>query len=198
LGYYIRILGKNTANISLQQLRVRALPAVIDVARGSDEVWQQLILRHESGTEIAIIEKNPVVENDLGAEELAEFLEEVPFHKPSSAAAWLQKYLPSVKVIYAFQLLGGTDVDDGWTPLHSVYSAVWTFTGGILQADGEGFSNEHGFTILWQFSESAAGPWNVGVLVDDDRWVHFEIDLGKVQHREAFWRGQVPVGATLL
>jgi hypothetical protein len=57
----------------------------------------------------------------------------------------LQQYLPSVKVIYAFQFLNGTDVEDGWTPLHRVYNAVWERAGGILQSEGEGFSNEQTF-----------------------------------------------------
>lgn len=123
---------------------------------------EHLTLRHKSGQEIAVIERNPVSEGELGADELQEFLDEVPHHKPDSAAAWLQKYLPTVKVIYAFQLLGGTDVDDGWTPLHRLYQAIWSHAGGILQADGEGFSNEEGYTILWQFAESVTGPVELG------------------------------------
>jgi hypothetical protein len=197
VGYYIRVLGTSLANIPLQQLRERASPALIEVDESTGEMWEQLTLKHESGPEIAVVEKNPVAEGELGAEELKEFLDEVPFHRPNSAAVWLTNYLPTVKVIYAFQLLSGTDVDDGWTPLHGVYNAVWKFAGGILQADGEGFSNEEGYTILWQFGETATGTWNVGVLVDGG-WVHFEIDLGNQQHREAFWQGHVPAGARLL
>lgn len=197
MGYYIRILGKNAGNISLRELQASASPALIEGDAGGD-AWQQLVLKHGSGQEIAVIEKNLVVEGELGSEELQEFLQEVPLHRPESAAAWLQEYLPTVKVIYAFQLLSGTDVDDGWTLLHRVYGKVWNLAGGILQADGEGFSDEDGFTVLWQFADRAKGAWNVGVLGDGGRWVHFEIDLGNQQHREAFWRGQVPIGAKLL
>jgi hypothetical protein len=63
-----------------------------------------------------------------------------------------------------------------------------------LQADGEGFCDEDGFTILWQFANKATGEWNVGVL-KDGHWVHFEMDLGNEQHRNAFLSGQVPSGA---
>jgi hypothetical protein len=198
LGYYIRILGKNPANLPLEQLRGSATPAVIEIDKSDGELWEQLTLRHESGQEIAAIEKNPVVEGELGAEELQEFIDEVSVHEPASAATWLQNYLPGVRVIYAFQLLSGTDANDGWSHLHRVYNTVWSLTGGILQADGEGFSNEEGFTILWQFGDSVKGAWNVGVLNDDGRWVHFEIDLGNMEHRQAFRRGEVPVGAKLL
>ena len=101
-----------------------------------------------------------------------------------------------MKVIYAFQLLSGTDVEDGWTPLRRLYNAVWERAGGILQADGEGFSDEEGYTILWQFSDGASGKWNIGVL-SGGRWIHFEMDLGNEQHRQAFLGGQVPDGVRM-
>jgi hypothetical protein len=191
MGYYIRVLGKNPANLSPQALRDRALPAVLKVSEGTDDEWEELILTHESGQEIAVIEKNPVVDGQLGADELQEFIDEVGHYKPESAATWLRQFLPSVKVIYAFQPLRGTDVNDGWTPLHRVYSAVWKHAGGILQADGEGFSDEDGFTILWQFAETVTGLWNVGIW-QDGQWVHFEMDLGNQRQRDAFKRGELP------
>jgi hypothetical protein len=198
MGYYIRVLGKNLTTIPVQELREVALPAVVDLAESSADTWGQLILKHKSGQEIAVIERNPVVEGELGADELQEFLDELPHHKPDSAAAWLQEYLPTVTVIYGFQLLSGTDVDDGWTPLNRLHRAIWSHAGGILQADGEGFSNEEGFTVLWQFGESVTGQWNLGVMAQDGRWVHFEMDLGNDEHREAFWRGEVPAGVRLI
>jgi hypothetical protein len=129
---------------------------------------------------------------------LEEFIEEVQLHKPEAAAVWLRDYLRTVKVIYAFQLLSGTEINDGWAVLHRVYSAVWTVAGGILQADGEGFSNEDGYTILWQFGENASGTWKVGILENSGRWVHFEMDLGNPSHREAFLDGKKPDGVKLV
>ena len=125
-------------------------------------------------------------------------MEEVADCKPDSAAAWLQAYLPKVKVIYAFQLLGGTEVNDGWTPLHSVHAKVWDLAGGLIQADEEGFTNEDGFTILWQFSYSASGSWKCAVLGKNGDWVGFEMELDNAEQREAFRRGELPNGVTLL
>jgi len=122
----------------------------------------------------------------------------VQFYKPESAAAGLRDYLPTVKLISAFQLLNGTEVNDGWTPLDRAYNTVWNVAGGILQADGEGFTDEEGYTILWQFGENVSGPWNVGVLTTSNGWAHFEIDLGDQRHRDAFLHGQVPDGVKLL
>ena len=183
--------------VTLDQLRETAKPAILSISEGDGDTCEQLTLSHKSGQEIAIVEKNPVVEGQLGADELQEFIGEVSHCKPEAAVAWLQHYLPSVKVIYAFQLLDGTDVNDGWTPLHRLHGTVWKHAGGILQADGEGFSDEDGYTILWQFSDRATGEWNMGVL-NEGRWVHFEMDLGNAQHREAFLSGQVPDGAKVL
>jgi hypothetical protein len=198
MGYYIRVLAAKADEIPIGVLREAAKPAVLEIATGSDDSWSELILSHESGDEIAIIERNPVVDGELGAEELEEFLDEVTDCKPDSGAAWLKQYLPTVKVVYAFQLLAGTEIDDGWTPLHSVHAKVWNLAGGILQSDGEGFSNADGYTILWQFSESVSGPWNCAVLNGDGEWVKFEIDLASLEQREAFQSGQVPDGAKLI
>lgn len=159
MGYFIRVLGKKLDSIPLDKLREVARPAVLHISDGDGDAWERLTLSHKSGREIALIEKNPVIEGRLGADELREFIGEVPHYKPKSAATWLQQYLISVKVIYAFQLLSGTDIDDGWTRLQRLYSAVWEYAGGILQADGEGFSDEDGFTILWQFSNVLNGTW---------------------------------------
>jgi hypothetical protein len=197
MGYYIRVLGTNLTDVPVNRLRERASPALIDADESAAGAWQRLILRHPSGPEIAVIEKNIVTEGELGAEELEEFLDEIPSYRPTSAVSWLQRYLPNVKVVYAFQLLSGTDVLDGWSRLHAVYNTIWELVGGILQADGEGFSNEEGYTILWQFSDTVSGDWKVGVFVGG-AWKHFQIDLGNQEHREAFWNGRVPAGATLL
>jgi hypothetical protein len=196
MAYYIRVLGKKLDNIPLDRLRQVSQPAVLHSEEAGD-AWEQLTLSHKSGREIAIIEKTLVEEGQLGGDELAELMDEVSDYKPESAASWLRQYLPGVRVIYAFQLLGGTDAEDGWTPLHRLYNSVWKHAGGILQSDGEGFSNEEGCTILWQFSEDAAGKWNMGLL-KDGLWVNFEIDLGNKKHRKAFLSGQVPDGARML
>jgi len=193
MSYYIRVLGKNPDNISLSHLRERAHPAPLKVSEGKDEDWEELVLTHESGQEIAFVEKNLVLKGQLGADELQEFINEVEHLKPKSAATWLTEFLPTVKVIYAFQLLSGTDHKNGWDILEALRTLISSHAPSIQQADGEGFSNEEGFHILWQFSDSAHGQWNMGVL-RDGRWVHFEMDLGNREHREAFLRGELPRG----
>jgi hypothetical protein len=198
MGYRIRVLGKDLAAPSLEELQRAASPADLEADEGVGDNWEALILKHKSGVPIALIEKNAVVEGELGFGELHEFIDEVSYFKPDSSAAWLRSYFQEIKVIYSFQLLNGTDVDDGFAIMHKVYAVVWRHAGGILQADQEGFSNEQGHTILWQFDDHVAGPWNAGVLDAEGQWVNFEMDLGSQAHREAFWRGEVPAGAKRL
>ncbi len=194
MGYYIRILGKRLATPTLLELQQAADPALIDVDSGAGDHWDELTLKHDSGVPIAVVEKNAIEKGELGGDELREFIDEISYYKPDSAVAWLKEYLPGIQVIYAFQLLEGADVGDGFDVMHRVYEVLWHHAGGILQSDGEGFSNEDGYTILWQFSEKVSGPWNCAVR-EQDRWVNFEMELGNQEDREAFWRGEIPGGA---
>ncbi len=198
MGYYIRILSKNLVAPPLKDLQRVAEPAVIECDEGTENEWDALTLKHKGGETIAFIEKNPVVPGKLGAEELQEFIDDVSHCKPASGAAWLKAYLPSIKVIYAFQLLQGTDIDNGYDCMHRVYNLLSAQCNGIAQADQEGFSNEVGHTILWQFSDTVSGDWNVGVLGLDGCWINFEMDLGNQQHREAFLCGEVPPGVNIV
>jgi hypothetical protein len=166
--------------------------------QNNDQGWMQLVLRNSGGAEIALVERNPVFPGELGEEELAELIEEIKEEKPFSAARWLEQYLPRVKVIYAFQILGGAYVNDGWEAVHALQAFIWTKCGGILQADGEGFSNEDGYCILWQFSEEVTGSWNMAVLNEAEQWIRFEMNLGNRQQRVAFLEGRLPKGVTIL
>src|SRR5512135_3082541 len=70
-------------------------------------------------------------------------------------------------------------------------STLWERGDAIIQADGEGFTNEEGYHIVWQFADHVSGPWKMGVL-QDGVWQHFTMDLGDPDHRSAFLRGAVP------
>jgi hypothetical protein len=200
VGYYIGILSPSERVPSVAQMRTALtkenLAGTLTVETGADKDWTQVILAHQDGPEIADIERNAASSNDLVSEEIDEFLEEIADCKPASAAAWLAEYLPTVKTIYAFQLLRGIDVKNGWDILGKVKESILTQVGGILQADGEGFSDEEGYHILWQFSNRVKGPWGMGVL-KDGAWIHFQMDLGNKKHREAFLRGEMPEGVEM-
>ncbi len=202
MPYYIRVLAEKDGHVPVTRLE-QALSEIAPSARialddGTPEQWVQLLLAHADGTEIAVVERNPVLKGELGAEELQEFIEAVADEKPASAAHWLQSYLPSVKVIYAIQILNGTYTPPGWEAVRAVHLRLWEELGGILQADGEGFSNLAGQHILWQFSDSAKGSWEMAVLDAKGKWHAFKMELGNRSQRAEFLEGNVPRGATRL
>ncbi|MBL9132064.1 MAG: hypothetical protein JNG86_12750 [Verrucomicrobiaceae bacterium] len=197
MGYYIRVLSTSSEPISFATLegvlKHSGLKGKLSLEAGTDEAWDQIVLSHNDGREIASIERNVVTAGSLAFEELETFKHEIADCKPASSVQWLIEYFSEVRSIYAFQLLSGTDYRNGWKILGIFKNAVWKQAPSIIQADREGFSNEDGYHILWQFNEDVSGKWWMGVL-EDGRWVHFQMKLENRKQREAFFAGQVPPG----
>jgi hypothetical protein len=164
MGYYIRLLSPSNALPPPFERLERSLASFDSVSlvfeNGDDGGgWKQLLLAHADDEPIALVARHMVRPGELGEAEIDEFLESIADCKPASAVAWLQAYLPRVKRIYAFQILSGADIDDGWAAIYAIRDAIFQELGGIMQADGEGFSDEEGFHILWQFPDTVKGPW---------------------------------------
>jgi hypothetical protein len=195
LPYSTRVLSKDDAFPSIEELTEVLRAAHPDfrltLESGEEDDWESLLLSSEDEVEVAVLERNPVFNGSLGQDEIADFLEDLRDCKPESGVDWLTDYLAEVKTIYAFQHLQGAELVDGGNALHALRSALWERGDAIIQADGEGFTNEEGFHIVWQFSDSVSGPWNMGVF-RDGLWHHFKMDLGDPDHRAAFLNGDVP------
>lgn len=197
MSYYVRVLSTSADCIQLEELQTAlkdsSVKATLSVDGGEPDDWEQILLSHVDGTEIAVIERNLVEDGTLGSEELEEFAEDVEECDPATGAKWLLEYFPRVRCIYAFQLLSGTEYKDGWDILGAVKDRIWSFAPSIVQADDEGFSNEDGYHILWQFNDSVEGEWSMAVLRDGE-WKEFQMDLGNRKHRKAFLAGEIPEG----
>jgi hypothetical protein len=195
LGYYTRVLSKDEEFPPLDELalsiRADHPDFKLQIEDASDEGWETLLLSGNDGVEVALIERNPVTEGSAGQDEIADFIEDIRDCKPESGVEWLEEYLRSVKTIYAFQHLQGSETEEGGAALHALRSALWERGDAILQADGEGFTNEDGYHIVWQFSDSVSGPWKMAIL-QDGLWHHFTMDLGDPDHRAAFLDGEMP------
>jgi hypothetical protein len=163
----------------------------LTIESGEEEEWESLLLASDDEVEVAVIERNPVYDGSIGQDQIADFLEDIQDCKPETGVRWLAVYLDEVRTIYALQHLQGADMVDGGNALHALRAHLWERGDAIIQADGEGFTNEEGFHIVWQFSDSVSGPWNMGVY-KDDLWHHFKMDLGDPDHRAAFLNGEVP------
>ena len=198
MAYFIRVLGKDAHAVPLDVLRgalaASELPFSLRVLEGDERAWLAVELCSRNRREVARIRRIPLPEPPSAAPELRVLLETLVDERPESAAAWLSTYLCGVRVIYELEVLPEIDEASGWSALHVVQGAIWEWAGGVLHSDGEGFTNENGYFILWRFQDDAHGPGNMAVLVDDD-WVEFEMDLGDPEQRTAFLEGRVPEGA---
>ena len=151
-----------------------------------------MLLTDNDEVEVAVLERHLVSPGSIGEDEIADLVEDTVEALPVSGVAWLHEYLATVKTVYILRHLQGADTIEGGDALHALRSALWERGEAILQADGEGFTNEEGFHIVWQFDDSVSGPWNMGVY-QDDIWHHFKMDLGDPEHRAAFWPAKCPM-----
>ena len=199
MPYYTRVLSKDAEFPSVEELAdfVRAgFPYYkLTIESGEQEDWESLLLSGADEVEVAVLERNPVEIGSVGQDQIADFTEELQDCKPESGVEWLTDYLAKVKTVYAFLHLQGAETEEGGNVLHALRSHLWERGDAIIQADNEGFTNEEGFHVVWQFSDSVSGPWNMGIW-KDDIWHHFKMDLGDPDHREAFLAGEVPEDST--
>jgi hypothetical protein len=197
MAYYTRIMTPSESIPDFKKmsdlLKADFPQAALSLEKGTETAWEQALVSFSSGEEIVLIERDRVEEGSLATDELDAFMEEISGCSPASAADWLNEYLQGVKTVIAFQYLSGSEKDDGWEILDRIKGIIWEEVGGVLQADDQGFTNEDGYHILWQFPDDATGPWWMGVI-QNDSWVYFEMDLGNAEQRNDFQRGVVPPG----
>lgn len=195
MAYYTRVLSKQEEFPSFDELaeliRTEHPDCKLTIEEGDEEDWEVLLLSGDDEVEIALIERNPVSDGSVGQDEIADMVEDTQDCKPETGVAWLHDFLAEVRTVYAFQHLLGADSEEGSVALHALRSFLWERGGAIIQADLEGFTNEEGHHIVWQFSDSVSGPWSMAVL-QEGSWHHFDMDLGDPEHREAFLNGEVP------
>jgi hypothetical protein len=194
MGYFIRVLGIYEDAVSLDELEAavkgEGLTASIE-ADHHDDPWSVIEVEAANGVRLTQIEKNFVFPGCLAQAELDEFRVLIREHQPLSAVQWLDSYFDRIKVLYALRVLEGALIDDNLEIVNALKRAIWGKCGGLVQNDLEGFSNDEGFHILWQFPDDVTGDKYCAVL-DNGAWLRFRMDLGDPFQRMAFWAGEVP------
>jgi hypothetical protein len=200
MGYYIRVLGIYTEPVALDvleaELKQNGLTARLDPDE-DDGPWSVIAVKTDNGATLAQIEKNFVFPGCLAQAELEEFREIIRVHQPASAVQWLDEFFGRIKVVYAFRVMDAALIEDNFEIVSALKRAIWGKSGGLLQNDLEGFSNDEGYHILWQFPDDVTGDKYCAVL-NNGAWVKFRMDLGDHFQRMAFWAGEVPQMAVLL
>lgn len=194
MPYYVRVLSTASAALSTESIqsavKSESLTAELEVSSsrfGGD--WDQVVVS-DADRPICCIDR---VVGEVARELLEELASEIEGCEPASAALWLLSYLKKIKTIYSIQVLRGAHENNGWDLIEAIQIEICGFAPAITQADNEGYYNEDGFQVLWQFVEDQEGWWWVAVL-RNEKWVTVRIDLGNSVHREAFLRGEVPPG----
>lgn len=177
----------------LEELLAREHPGCRLEVEETDEdgEWTALLLTTLDGIEVAVLARNVVADGSAGQDEIADLLEDARDARPESALRWLEEFLAEAQTVFSFQHLQGSEFVEGAAALHALRQKLFERGESILQADNEGFTNEDGYHILWQFADSVSGVWNMAVL-QDDAWRNFAMDLGDPGHRAAFLQGEVP------
>ena len=202
MPYYIRILGTSDYKIHLNEiinlLKDHGLSAKFDIDKNeTPDNWTVIDVSNLNNEYLMQIERN-TTNKGVGKEEIEEFKDEILEYKPFSASKWLYKYLDKVKVIYTFQLLNASMKEENFSIVETIKSVIWSKVSGIFQADNEGFSNEDGYHILWQFSDDVTGEWNMAIKNFFGGWTNFTMDLGDEIQRKEFLAGKVPKNAKKL
>lgn len=198
MPYYLRLFAPGPGLPSLDELRREFENEVrISVDEGSEQDWSAILVS-SAETDICRIERAVAGQDGIAAEEIEEFRNEMSNAVPSRGAAWVRDYLTTVQAVYACQYLSGAFESRFDRVPANVLWVVKAHVGGIIQGDHEGFSNADGYTVVWDFSDRATGPWKMAVLDEAGSWTAFEMELGDRGQREAFLAGGVPRDARLL
>lgn len=195
MGYFTRVISKDPEFPAFEELaewvRGELHGYRLTLEEEGEDGWQTLLLTDEDEVEVALLHRYAVYDGSVGQDEIADLLVDLEDSKPVTAVEWLEEFLGAAQTVYAFQHLQGTDTVEGGNALNALRGHLVQRGDAILQADLEGFTNEDGFHIVWQFTDTVTGPWNMGVL-QDGTWYHFQMDLGDPEHRAAFLEGHVP------
>ncbi|WP_276483455.1 hypothetical protein [Paraflavitalea pollutisoli] len=203
MAYYVRVLGTRDPDVQVDELlnalAGEGLKAQFELLQTeTPSSWTVLNILNEQRIPLAQLERSAVVDGEIGQKELDEFREFINDYRPVSAVSWLQTFFDTVKVIYAFRILNAAFDDDNFEIINCLKQKLWNVTNGIIQADGEGFTNEFGYHILWQFDDDVTGEWSCAVRNAEGGWTSFVMELGNTRQRKEFMDGKVPYLARLV
>lgn len=201
MSYYVRVLTPEPKPLAADALRaglaeLGRADVTLVVDEGEDDTdWTAIVAYADDGSPIGLLTRDAVTDAEgLAKEEIEDFVEELKDALPKSGAAWVRTYLKRVQTIYAVQLMAAAFEEKGEGVPGLILEAIRGEAGGIIQADGEGFSNEDGSQVVWQFDDEVDGPWTAAVIGPNKDWITFEMDLGNPAHRTAFQEGRLPDG----
>ncbi len=200
MGYLIRILGKEDPDLHINELvdalKGEGLSAELHFdLEEKPENWTIIDVFDTEARHIAQVQRNAVTKKSEASAEISILKKNIQKCKPTSAIKWIEDFFSKTKVMYLVFLLEDALEDNNPEIINCIKATLRDRTKGIIQADDEGFSNEEGFFILWQFNEDIVGELDCAVLDADGNWETFTMDLADAIQRVEFKSGQVPLNA---
>jgi hypothetical protein len=171
---------------------IKSISDGITLVSGTDEVWDNIEIHGKKGALIAYLNRDQAVKASSDEDSLKELSRKIQDKYPVKARQWLNTYFTTVRVIYTFTIFPDRMVKDDWLILGGIQNFLKDSSGGIIQADNEGFYNESGQYILWQMYEGATGYVTAAVLNDKGNWVPHSLKLDDVMAVNLFKQGTAP------
>ena len=196
MSEFARLITKSEKEINFGNIDevLHGTDMELEVEKDGDGNWRKIILKRNDFNQIlSVITKAENLEDEKKL-----LIDGLKDSEPANAAEWVKEYIEEAKNIYKFEIMEGSEDQYGWYTLESVREAIWEEVEGILQNDGEGYRNEEGFFIVWQFEYEVEGPYEAAVMDKKGKWHCFEMELENEEHVLQFKNGKVPQGLEIL
>ncbi len=192
--------GTKNTPVSTDAVAQWLVDALVDAEIESDEeegtgVWSQIALYLDNGEPVAEVDRFVRGDEDFHeylADVVRMLLDDAEPVMPHSAVRWLCQYMHQVQVIYSFKPHQALYDEKGWAIFNQVWTNLKKLEPGIVHTQAEGFTNESGDQITWEFPKGSVGDWKMAVLNDENDWVKFTMDLANLEQRQSFQAGRLP------
>ncbi|MBU6452224.1 MAG: hypothetical protein KGS72_10625 [Cyanobacteria bacterium REEB67] len=226
----MRFFGLIDEPISVDKVAGWLQKAMIDCEIESEEgegednfpgCWSTLTLFLDDGEPVIEIEKYGFEEENFTAaiqDTVRLLLDDKKPVKPASAVKWLCQFMSKVKVLYEFRPMPAVKTEAGWELFNEVWTNMRDILRGIVHLEDEGFTNEQGAQITWEYPDAddvdasagsdaalhgtiaqAAGDamteekLKVAVLDQNGQdWIEYMINLANQEQRLLFMAGKAP------
>jgi hypothetical protein len=111
--------------------------------------------------------------------------------RPACNVPRLRQFFPRVRSIYVWALYSGTEVGNGWDPVHAVDELLTADRRTAVHVENEGWVNPAGDIISLELPGPVPDLWPTALYVDG-RWHRFAMRTGNAKARACFLRGAVP------
>lgn len=211
MAAFVRILGINDSCVDIldlsDYLEEKGLTVLMGVPKTEKtDNWTELGVYNGENECVMFVLRSIVAAGQEGGEELDRLREQLEQARPDSAAKWLGQYFENIRVIYSFDFVyNNRSFPEVWDLngalnnfelADAVLKYILKHSGGIMQTDGDGYTNEAGDMILWQYEGTVSTRRNGAVLDSQGNWMSFNMDAADATQLAEFLEGKRPRNAT--